>query len=432
MIFDHIKVDPVSKEPKCIAYITEMFPALTQTFVYRELFAVRERGVPIHPFSIWRPEPDSLSAEAISLRDETFYIFPRRWLSVLFLQFRFLCGRPRRYFGTLALILSQPGESLRNRWRSLLHFFYGMVAIREMQRLEIRHVHAHFGWSASSIALIANRLLDIPFSLTLHAHGVFLNPLLLRAKVKYSQFVVTISEYNRQYLKNLFPEYRLEDKIHVVHCGLDPEIFTPSSDPKQEGDQFTIVGIGQLDPRKGFHVLIDACHHLATKGIPFRCQILGEGQERNRLEALISRYKLMDHVYLPGKIYQEELRQILNQADVSVLPCVRDESGELDGIPVALMETMAMQIPTVSTRISGIPELIDHGRNGWLTPPGDSVALADALQHLRDNPELRIRVGKAARQSVVNEFNIYKSAEAMAALFEHARVSSQTQQAESK
>jgi glycosyltransferase involved in cell wall biosynthesis len=301
-----------------------------------------------------------------------------------------------------------------------------------MQRLGIQHVHAHFGWSASSIALIANRLLGIPFSLTLHAHGIFLNPLLLNAKIKYSQFVVTISEYNRQYLKNLFPEYRLEDKIHVIHCGLDSEIFIPPSEPKRGGDQFTIVGIGQLDPRKGFHVLIDACHHLAKRGIPFRCQILGEGEERNRLEALIIRYNLMEHVFLPGKIYQEELRQILNRADVSVLPCVRDESGELDGIPVALMETMAMQIPTVSTRISGIPELIDHGRNGWLTPPNDSVALADALQHLRDNPELRNRLGKAARESVVHEFNIYKSAEAMAALFEHIAVSPQIQQVEPK
>ena len=428
MISNQIKVDPVSKESRCIAYITEMFPSLTQTFVYRELLAVRQRGIPVHPFSIWRPEPDSLSTEAISLRDETFYIFPRSWLFVLLLQFRYLFRSPRKYFGTLVLTLSQPKESLRNRWRSLLHFLYGMVAIREMQRLEIRHVHAHFGWSASSIALIASRLLGISFSLTLHAHGIFLNPLLLKAKIKYSRFVVTISEYNRQYLKNLFPECRLEDKIHVVHCGLDPEIFTPSSEPRRDGDQFTIVGIGQLDPRKGFHVLIEACHHLAAKGIPFRCQILGEGQERNRLEALIIRYNLREHVFLPGKVYQEELRRILNQADVSVLPCVRDESGELDGIPVALMETMAMQIPTVSTRISGIPELIDHGQNGWLTPPDDSVALADALQYLRDNPELRIRLGKEARQSVVHEFNIYKSAEAMAALFEHATGSSQTQQ----
>jgi glycosyltransferase involved in cell wall biosynthesis len=254
----------------------------------------------------------------------------------------------------------------------------------------------------------------------------------LKAKIKYSKFVVTISEYNRQYLKNLFPAYRLEDKIHVVHCGLDPEIFNPSSEPKRDGDQFTIVGIGQLDPRKGFHVLIDACHHLYRQGVPFRCQILGEGGERKRLEALINRYNLMEHVFLPGKIYQEELRRILSQADVSVLPCVRDESGELDGIPVALMETMAMEIPTVSTRISGIPELIDHGLNGWLTPPDDSVALADALKYLRDNPELRIRLGKAARQSVVNEFNIYKSAEAMATLFEHATVSPQTQQVEPK
>ena len=422
----------MSKEPRCIAYITEMFPSLTQTFVYRELLAVRERGIQIQPFSIWRPDPESLSTEAISLQDETFYIFPRSWLFILLSHLRFLCRRPRKYCGTLFLTLSQTGESVHNRWRSLIHFLYGMVAIREMQRLRIQHIHAHFGWSASSIAMIANRLLGISFSLTLHAHGIFLNPLLLKAKIKYSQFVVTISEYNRDFLKKRFPELHLEDKIHVIHCGLDPEIFAPSSEPKPDGDLLTIVGIGQLDPRKGFHVLIDACYHLVRKGVHFRCQIIGEGEERSRLEALIRRYNLMEYVILPGKVYQEELRQILKRADVSVLPCVRDESGELDGIPVALMETMAMQIPTVSTRISGIPELIDHGRNGWLTPPGDSVALADALRHLRNNPRLRNRLGKAARKTVVNEFNIYKSAEAMATLFESIAVSPQIQQVEAE
>jgi glycosyltransferase involved in cell wall biosynthesis len=323
-----------------------------------------------------------------------------------------------KYISALILVLSQPGESLRNRWRSLGHFIYGIVAVVEMQRLGIEHVHAHFGGSASSIALIASRLLSISFSLTLHAHGIFLTPLLLEAKVRYSNFVVTISDYNRQYLKRLFPDYSLENKIHVIHCGLDPDIFTPSLNRVRENDRFTIVAVGQLDPRKGFHVLVNACHHLEKQGISFRCRIIGEGGERKRLEALIHRYNLNEHVLLPGKAYQEELREILNRADVSVLPCVRDKSGELDGIPVALMETMAMQIATVSTEISGIPELIDHGQNGLLVPPDDPVALADALKHLKVNPELRKRLGKAARESVVNEFNIFKSAEMMADLFE--------------
>ena len=145
---------------------------------------------------------------------------------------------------------------------------------------------------------------------------------------------------------------------------------------------------------------------------------MGEGEERAWLEALIDRYNLQGRVLLPGRVHQEELRQILKQADVSVLPCVRHESGEMDGIPVALMETMAMQIPTVSTSISGIPELIDHERNGLLIPPNDAVGLADALQRLKDDPELRQQLGRAGRETVVNEFNIYRSAEQMCMLFD--------------
>ena len=408
----------MSKQYAPIAYIVEVFPSLTQTFVYREVMALRERGLPIHTFSIWPSDLANLSTEAVPLIEETFYVFPLSWLSLILVHLRYLLSRPLRYLGTLAFVLAQPGEPMRNRWRSLRHFVYGMLAIRKIERLKILHLHAHFGWSASSIALIANRLLGIPFSLTLHAHGIYINRLLLKAKIQYSRFTVTISEYNRQFLKKLFPGNSLEDKIHVIHCGLDPDVFTPSTTPSRGDDEFTIVAIGQLEPRKGFHVLIEACHHLARRGVSFRCHILGEGGERRRLEALIDRYNLNEQVLLPGRVYQEELHEIITQANVSVLPCVKAKSGELDGIPVVLMETMAMQIPTVSTTVSGIPELIDHEHSGLLVPPDDAVALANAIERLKDDRELQQQLGKMGREIVVNEFNIYRSAEQMALLFE--------------
>lgn len=408
----------MSKQAEPIAYFAQLFPGLTQTFVYREVLALRERGTPVLTFSVWRPDPADLSAETITLRDETFYIFPLSWLFLIVAHLRYLFSRPLRYLETLAFVLTRPGESLRNRWRSLLHFLYGMLAIREMERLNIKHIHAHFAWSASSIALIANRLLGIPFSITLHSNEIYFDRLLLEDKVRYARFIVTISEYNRQFLKKLLPEQELDNKTHVVHCGLDPDVFTPSPRPRRNGGELTIVGVGQLAPRKGFHVLLEACHHLAVRGVPSRCHIFGEGEERNRLEGLIAQHGLHEQVLMPGRIYQEELRRFLNQADVFALPCVRDESGDQDGIPVVLMEAMAIELPTVSTGISGVPELIDHECSGLLTPPGDAVALADALQRLRNNPGLGQRLGKAGRETVTNEYNIYRSAEQMAMLFE--------------
>lgn len=408
------------KQPISIAYILQMFPTITQTFIYREVSVLRERGFSVHTFSIHRPDPASLSAEAIPLMDETFYTLPLSWLSLLLTHLRYLFSRPLRYLGALAFVLTRPGESLKSRRRTLGHFLHGMMIIREIERLKPQHIHAHFGWSASSIALIASRMLGIPFSLTFHAFhtkGAYPVRLLVEDKIRHARFVVTISEYHRQFLKTLVSENGLEDKIHVVHHGLDPDVFTPSPVLRRNGEEFTIVGVGQLITCKGFHVLIEACHHLAERGVPFRCHILGEGPERSQLEKLIAQYKLHNQVLLPGRICQEELRQFLDQADVFVLPCLKDKSGRQDGLPVVLTEAMAMELPVVSTRIAGIPELIDHERNGLLIPPDDAVTLADVLQRLKNDPGLRRQLGKAGRETVLSEFNIYQSAEQLARLF---------------
>jgi len=411
------KKNKTSKQSLSIAYLNQEFPDLTQTFVYREVLALRAREIPVRTFSVWRPDTVNLSAETIPLRDETFYIFPLSWFSLILTHVKYLTSRTLRYLATLGFMLTRPGESLCNRWRSLLHFIYGIVAIREMERVKIQHIHVHFAWSASSIALIAQHLLGIPFSISLHSKEIYSDRLLLADKIHDSKFIVTISEYNKRFLNRLFPEDDLDDKIHIVHCGVDPNIFSASPKPQRKDTEFTIVGVAQLVPRKGFHVLIEACHHLASRGTPFICHIFGEGEERSRLEALIERYNLDEQVLMPGRIHQEELRRLLNQADVFALPCIRDKSGDQDGIPVVLMEAMAMELPVVSTRISGIPELIEHGRNGLLTEPDDASAMADALQLLKNDPELRLQLGKAGRETVIEEFNIHQTSEQMAMLF---------------
>jgi glycosyltransferase involved in cell wall biosynthesis len=403
-----------------IGYFTQVYPDLTQTFVYREVLALREQNVNVRTFSVWRPEVDDLPPEARPLMDETFYVFPLPWISTLLAHLCYLFSRPLRYFGALVFVLTRPGESLKNRIRSLIHFVYGMLVVREMDRAQIQHIHVHFAWSASSIALIAHRILGTPFSMTLHSNEIYFDRLLLQAKLQDARFVVTISTYNRRLIEQLWPNAK--QKTHVVHCGLDPDLFSPAAGPQVEtlspsrNGEFTMVGVGQLAPRKGFHILIEACRQLVDQHVAFRCHIFGEGPERGRLEALVEQYALGDKVKLPGRIHQQELRQILNQADVFVLPCIKDKSGDQDGIPVVLMEAMAMELATVSTRISGIPELIEHKVNGMLAPPDDADALAEILQGLARDPGERTRLGKAGRETVVNEFNIHRSAQKMATL----------------
>jgi glycosyltransferase involved in cell wall biosynthesis len=407
-----------------IAYFTQMYPGLTQTFVYREVLALRARQASISTYSVWPPETEDLPPSVRPLMDETFYIFPMNWLALLLSHLWVLVRRPLRYLGTLIFVLTRPGTSLRNRGRSLLHFCYGMPVLRDMARTGIQHIHVHFAWSASSIALIAHRILDIPFSMTLHSNEIYFDRLLLKDKLQAASFVVTISEFNRRLLEELWPESGIADKIHVIHCGLDPDLFTTASEdaaenktPNSKG-MVQIVGVGQLAPRKGFHVLIEACHQLSQKNLPYRCHIFGEGPERERLETLCAQYDLRDQVQMPGRIYQQDLRRALARADIFCLPCVKDKSGDLDGIPVVLMEAMAMELATVSTHVSGIPELIQHEQNGLLAPPDDAQALADILQQLAGDPGLRARLAQAGRETVIQEFSIHRSAAQMAALFE--------------
>lgn len=412
----------MSSQPVSIAYILANYPDVTQTFIYREVLALRRRGLVVHTLSILRP-PAKLAAEAIPLVDETFYIFPIPWFKLLGLHLRYLFNRPLLYLGTLIFVLTRPGEPLKSRWRTLIHFLYSLLAVREVERLQPDYIHTHFGWSASTVALIASRLLKIPFSITLHSfYNKEAHPrhLLIEDKIRAARFVVTISEYHRQILVDLMAENGVAGKIHVVHHGLNPDAFTRPVETNYNNDMFTVVAVGQLIACKGFQVLIEACHLLAERGIAFHCHILGEGEERSRLEKLVDQYNLREHVLLPGRVYQEDLRQLLSQADAFALPCVRDESGRQDGLPVVLTEAMAMELPVISTRIAGIPELVDHGHNGFLTSPGDAKTLADMLLYLNDNPAVRQQFGKAGREKVLAEFSIHRSIDKLANLLTSA------------
>jgi glycosyltransferase involved in cell wall biosynthesis len=256
----------------------------------------------------------------------------------------------------------------------------------------------------------------------MHSNEIYFDRLLLKDKLHAASFVVTISQFNRRLMEDLWPESGIADKVHVIHCGLDPELFRAAPDGERaearDHNRLEIVGVGQLAPRKGFHVLIEACHLLSQRNVPYCCHILGEGPERERLEELCRRYDLYEQVQMPGLIYQQDLRRALAHSDVFCLPCVKDKSGDLDGIPVALMEAMAMELATVSTSVSGIPELILNEQNGLLAQPDDAEALADILQRLADDPGLCARLAEAGRETVVQEFNIHRSAEQMAALFQ--------------
>jgi glycosyltransferase involved in cell wall biosynthesis len=278
----------------------------------------------------------------------------------------------------------------------------------EMRAAGVTHVHAHFANHPTVAALAAHRLLGIPFSFTAHAHDLYVDQHMLTTKVRAAAFVVAISEYNEAFLLRHCGE-TMRHKIHVVHCGVDTDVFRPRPYIRDD-DRFTIVCVGALEEKKGQTYLIEACRLLEQRGLSFVCRLVGEGPYRRTLEDQITQAGLDGIVRLEGGKSRDDVVALLNQADVVALPSVPTVSGRMEGIPVALMEPMACEKPVVSTRISGIPELVEDGVHGFLIQPHDSIALADALLRLAGDPALQQQFGRAGRRKILSEFDLATNA----------------------
>ena len=400
--------DGVDRGKGPIAYISHYFPALTQTFVYREILALEDLGWEVKPFSIRRPTK-GISEEAQGLAGRTTYLLPIHWGRFIARQLRLFLSRPLRYLGLLVFVVTRPGESLRSRIHGFTHFFGGMYLVPELRKSGVRHFHAHFGMNPATLAMTASEYLGIPFSMTIHARDLFVDTALLRTKIEKAKFVVTISDYNLRILREMASSPAVASKIRVVHCGVDLRKFTPAEArgaAAPPGTPPVFLAVGRLVPKKGYRYLVDAAHILKARRVPCEVRVIGGGPDRESLAARIAELEVGDRVKLEGSMPQERLLPELRSADGFVLPCVLAEDGDQDGIPVSLMEAMACGIPCVSTSISGIPELIESGREGLHVPQRDPVALADALERLAVDPGLRKDLGGAGRRKVEAGFSL--------------------------
>jgi colanic acid/amylovoran biosynthesis glycosyltransferase len=400
-----------------LAYIAQSFPDFTQTFVYREVMALESLGMPVATFAIWKKPRDRVSEEARHYVEKTYYALPVSWPGFLFSHIFFLSVHPARYWKTALFVLSRRGEPFQNRARTFHHFCEAVYLAKEMRKRGIKHIHAHFSINAATVALVAARLLKITFSFTAH-NILFRDRLILREKIREAKFIAAISEYTRQFLVHTISDDRFKDKIHLIHCGLEPDKFRPP-ETKPANRIPIILSIAQLTEKKGIAVLLEACKILAEEGHPFHCLIVGDGPQRAQLERLIDEWNLAGSLRLEGRVFQEQLKGYLEKADIFVLPCIVAPDGDRDGIPVSLMEAMAMEVPCVSTFVSGIPELIENGESGILVEEKNPAALADALKRLLADEELRKKLGERGRARVLQEFDVQKNACKLKRLFEH-------------
>ncbi len=398
-----------------IAYLVHAFPGLTT--VYREVIALREKGLRVHTLATRQTKMKDISEEAKGLVEETFYVFPIRRAAFLKSHATYLLTQPLTYLNTLAFVLTRPDQSLIKRWRTLLHFVEAVYLAAEVERQHIRHIHVHFAGNATTLALIVKRLTGIAFSFTAHAYDIFVDQVILKEKIEAASFIVAISEYNKRFLTEYAGKSEVADKIHVIHSGIPVADFSPAKQLSPSTTLPLILSVGRMVEKKGFVFLIQACKHLHDQGYQVRCVIVGSGPQEETLRRQIHELGLEEWVILAGWLDQTQVKTYLEETTIFALPCTVATNGDQDGIPAVLMEAMAMAKPCVSTAVSGIPELIEDGQSGLLVPERDPIALADALGRLLDDLPLAGRLGQAGRAKVDRAFNLDKITDQLLHLF---------------
>jgi glycosyltransferase involved in cell wall biosynthesis len=403
-----------------IAYIMSRFPKLSETFILNEVLTVTAAGVPVELYPLLRERQTTVHPEVAEwVRKAHFHPFVS--LPVIRAHAHFAARQPAAYAGVLR-------EVLRGTWGST-NFFVGALgvfpkAVRfayEMRASGVTHVHAHFATHPAVAALIIQRLTAIPFSFTAHGSDLHVDRRMLDTKVASAAFVVTVSDFNKEVIVRTCGE-PARSRIHVIHCGVDPDYFAPVRPESLDGP-FTIICVASFEDVKGHRFLVEACRLLSRRGVDLRCDLVGDGPLRSEVEQQVAVAGLGDHVRFHGGQPRPRVAQLLGAARVAVLASHPTPQGKREGVPVALMEAMAAGLPVVSTAISGIPELVEHEVTGLLVPSGDAAAFADALERLARDAWLREQFGRAGRERVRREFNLRTNTRQLLELFGHRAVS---------
>ena len=390
-----------------VAYLLANYPAISNLFIQREVRGLRRDGMEVATISI-RPSPPGHLISAVDKEEakSTYTILPPHLGHLIRAHAVALGGSPRAYFATLAATLRGGPPGARGLLWQLFYFGEAMLAWHLCEQRGMRHLHAHFGNVAPDVAMIVARFgrhRDGPrawsWTFTMHGPNEFwdVSRHRLADKVASADLVVCISDFARSQLMAIADE-RNWHKLRVVHCGIDPDEFEPASRSQGPDDPISILCVGRLVRLKGQAILLEAVAEASSKHPGLHLTLVGYGEGRDALERRARELGIQERVTFAGAAGSHELRDLYAAADIFCLPSF----GE--GVPIVLMEAMAMRLPVVTTHIAGIPELVEHDVTGLLLPPGRVDALSDALLRLAADPKLRARLGEAGRRKVEAEF----------------------------
>jgi glycosyltransferase involved in cell wall biosynthesis len=406
-----MNTDNPSSPPKApIAYLVSQYPAASHTFILREILELRRLGFDIHVASIRAADRPftQLAPDEQQEQRTTFYVKPKGTVRIMAANFLVFFKRPFSYLSALAYGLGLAGLNVRAAFFNLAYLAEAAVVADWMRRQGLSYLHMHF---TSTVGLFAVRLAPLRASATIHGSDEFVDPrgFYLGEKIRAFQLLCTISEYGRSQLMR-FSDQTQWGKVRVVRLGVDPTLYSPrlfSENPCP----FEILYVGRLVPVKGLFILIAALDRLVREGRQARLRFAGDGPDRAGLALNVAQRGLNPYVVFEGWQSPDGVRALYQQADILVLPSFAE------GIPVVLMEAMAMEIPCVTSRITGIPELIRDQVDGLLVTPSSDEELAAAIARLMEDARLRRKLGTSARQRILESYDLRNNTAQLGSIF---------------
>ena len=390
-----------------LVYIGAALPSLSETFVYREIAALRRQGIQIQPVSIHAPAHDLGDRDAEAVLDDVIELYSAGAVRLMLDALAEGIRRPARAGSTIALALRDAAigrcPSILARAKVVWQAMAALALSFRTRELDLLRVHAHMANVPTSIAMYYAKVRSVPFSFTGHAADLFLSPSLLKEKLERAAFIACISEWHRSFYHSITP--LADAKLPLVRCGIDIDRFQTPKRPATN-DITQILAVGRLVPKKGFDTLIESIGLLKEELPKIQVTIVGGGPEQQRLVELIRERGVDSHVELLGAQANEKVRELMVRSDIFVLPCRIDQRGDRDGIPVVLMEAMACGLCAISGDLPTIRDLIQDGVNGRLVESDNPGALARAIADVIDDAAQRRLFAERGRATVVTEFSM--------------------------
>ena len=404
-----------------VLYVVSRFPNISATFTAHEMAALAEMGITIHVAAVQHSDPaekpHSIEQQFLTRRQGLSLRQPRVWLQA-FLE---ILRKPALILLIVRLLIAHCINPY-----ALAKFFIclpkGLYLGAWVRRNNIDHIHAHFLTTPTLVALLASQVSGVPYTVTIHAFDIFATSAKMRnaavpLKCKLAAANIVISHFNETYMRQRW--HGIEGRFEVIYNGIDFDLFSgAASTALANPASVHILTNGRFIPKKGHKYLIEAVALLRQKGVPVTLSLVGKGPEEAELRDLVQKWHIDDHVRFLGTINQEALVGYYRESDLFVLACAVSPEGDMDGLPTVLIKSLALGLPTISTQVSGVPEIIQDHVTGLCLPPHDPVALADAIHWMIQNPQAARELGKRGQQFVQDDFDRRKNAARLLAVWQ--------------